>query len=213
MADKAKPWRSLLLTASYCIFMRRITFLFLFKKRSISEWYFPKNREIGSLVVRPWEKFKKSRESRQNRELGQACGVEEQLLISSSYFIISPGRVKDFQKFINFCLKVGHSANLKHSKSTIRKLILLWKLQNHNALCTLSTSLSRGHRGDVWERSIYDNCRFDIGCFCASRLITKVSTPEWDICISQCPLNNSFLTLSVIHELKRGHKNRQIKLL
>ena len=30
MADKAKPSRSLLLTASYCIFMRRITFLFLF---------------------------------------------------------------------------------------------------------------------------------------------------------------------------------------
>ena len=30
MADKAKPSRSLLLTASYCIFMRGITFLFLF---------------------------------------------------------------------------------------------------------------------------------------------------------------------------------------
>ena len=26
---------------------------------------------------------------------------------------------------------------------------------------------------DVWERSIYDNCRFDIGDFRATRLITK----------------------------------------
>ena len=87
MADKAKPSRSLLLTASYCIFMRGITFLFLFKKKSISEWYFPKNREIGSLVVRPWEKLK----NWQNRELGPACGVEEhaQLLISSSCLMIS----------------------------------------------------------------------------------------------------------------------------
>ena len=28
----------------------------------------------------------------------------------------SPRRVKKLQKFINFCLKVGHSANLKHIK-------------------------------------------------------------------------------------------------
>ena len=33
---------------------------------------------------------------------------------------ISPGRVKKLQKFINFCVKVGHSANLKHSNSTWR---------------------------------------------------------------------------------------------
>ena len=35
------------------------------------------------------------------------------------------------EKFINFCLKVGHSANL-NSKSTWRQLIVLWKVQNHN---------------------------------------------------------------------------------
>ena len=42
-----------------------------------------------------------------------------QLLIFSS---LSPGRVKKLQKFINFCLRVGHSANLKHShmKTTYR---------------------------------------------------------------------------------------------
>ena len=32
-------------------------------------------------------------DSRQNREFGPAWGVEEQLLISSLCFIISPGRV------------------------------------------------------------------------------------------------------------------------
>ena len=46
-------------------------------------------------------------------------GVEEQLLIFSS--CLSPGRVKKLQKFINFCLYVGHSGNLKHSKSTWRQ--------------------------------------------------------------------------------------------
>ena len=47
------------------------------------------------------------------------CGlVEEQLLIFSS--CLPPGRVKNLQKFTNFCLKVGHSPKLKHSKSTWR---------------------------------------------------------------------------------------------
>ena len=43
-------------------------------------------------------------------------GVEEQLLIFLSCF--SPERVKKLQKFINFCLKVVHDANLKLSQST-----------------------------------------------------------------------------------------------
>jgi len=55
-----------------------------------------------------------------------------QLLIFLS--CLSPGRVKKLQKFINSCLKVGHSANLKHSQSTYkwRHLIVLWDVQNHN---------------------------------------------------------------------------------
>ena len=112
------------------------------KKHFISEWYFPKNHEIGSLAVR---KVKKSWDSRQNRELGPAYGVEEQLLIASS--CLSPGRLKKLPKFISFCLKVGHSANLKHSNSTWSQLIVLWKVQNHPqklwAQCTLTTSWSR----------------------------------------------------------------------
>ena len=58
-------------------------------------------------------KVKKTRDSWQNRELGPAW-ESEQLLINSSCLL--PGRVKKLQKFISFCLKVGHSANLKHSK-------------------------------------------------------------------------------------------------
>ena len=47
-----------------------------------------------------------------------SLGVEEQLLIYSDYSsCLSPGRVKKLQKFINFGLKVGHSANLELSKS------------------------------------------------------------------------------------------------
>ena len=52
-----------------------------------------------------------SRHNQENRELRPAWGVEEQLLIPSS--CLSPGRVKKLQKCINFCLIVGHSANLK----------------------------------------------------------------------------------------------------
>ena len=44
-------------------------------------------------------------------------GVEKQLLIFSASCLL-PGRVKKLQKFIKFCLKVGHSSNLKHLKST-----------------------------------------------------------------------------------------------
>ena len=82
---------------------------------------------------------------------------------------------------------VSHSANLKHSnsKSTWSQLIVLWKLENRNIK-------SSGHNArsallytwDFRERLIYDNYRFDIGRSRASRFITNVSTPEWDICIS-----------------------------
>ena len=62
-----------------------------------------------------------SREKLKNREThGRIVSlVEEQLLIFSS--CLSPGRVKKLQKFINFSLKVGHSANLKHTESTLRQ--------------------------------------------------------------------------------------------
>ena len=47
--------------------------------------------------------------------------------------------------------------------------------------------VSFGRRRDVRERSSYGNCLLDIGRSRADGLITKVSTPEWYICLSQCP--------------------------
>ena len=72
------------------------------------------------LGVLSWEKLKHRETHGRIASLDQLrLGVEEQLLIFSS--CLSPGRVKKLQKFIKFCLKVGHSANLKRSKSTWRQ--------------------------------------------------------------------------------------------
>ena len=63
----------------------------------------------------------------------------------------------------------------KHSKSTWRQLIILWKLQNHNIECSghNAHSASRWHSGMV-----------DLRCSHARQLIMKVSIPEWHICMS-----------------------------
>ena len=86
------------------------------KKHFISEWYFATNHEIGSRVLR---KVKKSRESIEGRivsldQLWSRRASAEQIFSSC----LSPGRVKKLQMFINFGLKVEHSAILKHSEST-----------------------------------------------------------------------------------------------
>ena len=47
--------------------------------------------------------------------------------IADLFVMFIPWQVKKLQKFINVCLKVGYSANLKHSKSTRRQLIAPWK--------------------------------------------------------------------------------------
>ena len=65
---------------------------------------FPKSREIeshGRMV--------------QNRKLG-LLGESKSNYWSLGHVSISPGLVKKPQNFIIFCLKVGHSANLKHFK-------------------------------------------------------------------------------------------------
>ena len=121
-----------------------------------------------------WKKLK-NREThgrRAQQVAQQTSNPEEQLLIFSSCW--SLGRVKKLQKFINFCLKVGHRANLKHSKSTWRP----WSCDS--VKCT-----KLAHHG---TGTIYDSCRFDIGRFRAEPSdLRKVSTSQWDICISQCP--------------------------
>ena len=88
------------------------------------------------LGVLSWEKLKHRETHGRIVSLDQLrLGVEEQLLIFSS--CLSPGRVKKLQKFINFGLKVGHSANLKHSKSTWRQSScdsceMSWNVQNQH---------------------------------------------------------------------------------
>ena len=88
-------------------------------------------------------------------------GVEEQLLILSAS-CLSPGRVKKFQKFINVCLKVGHSSDLKHSKSTWRQSSCdsceMCKNQ-HTAEREWSTTVVVLISGAfVWSRLIYERC-------------------------------------------------------
>ena len=122
--------------------------------------------------VLSWEKLK-NREThgryQENRELVRAFGVEEQYCWGSSSCLLL-GLVIKLQKCINFCLKVGHSANSKPSKSTTYrpvKGIKSWH-QKFWAQCTLSTS---------WLRNGNDRSTAVVvlisGAFVWSRLITK----------------------------------------
>ena len=80
------------------------------KKHFISEWYFPKDHETGSLVVRKDKKIESL------DQIGSRRAIADLFVMFTR--CLSPGRVKKLQKFMNFCLKVGHSVNLKRSKST-----------------------------------------------------------------------------------------------
>ena len=125
MADNclAKPSRSLLPLAILGVSMRRITY----DSATVNISVFIEQRNISfqndislktmRLGVLSTEKLKHVETHGRIVRLDQLrLGVEEQLLIFSS--CLTPSGVKKFQKFINFCLKVGHSANLKRSKST-----------------------------------------------------------------------------------------------
>ena len=121
MADKciAKRSRILLQLAILGVYMRRITY----DSATVNISVFIEQRNISfqndislktmRLGVLSCEKLKHRENHGRIVSLDQLrLGVEEQLLIFSS--CLSPGRVKKLQKFINVCLKVGHSANLKH---------------------------------------------------------------------------------------------------
>ena len=125
MADKclAKPPLSLLHLAILGVYMRRITY----DSATVNISVFIEQRNISfqndislktmRLGVFSCEKLKHRQTHGRIVSLDQLrLGVEEQLLIFSAS-CLSPGRVKKLRKFINFCLKVGHSSNLKHSKS------------------------------------------------------------------------------------------------
>ena len=114
------------------------------------------------LGVLPWERLK----NHERRELGPAWESQNNAIADLFVmFIASTIRVKKLQKFINSYLKVGHSANFKHSKSTYnwRELIVLGNVQNHNI-----RSFGHNARSALLDRgtgAIYDSCRFDIGRF------------------------------------------------
>ena len=77
----------------------------------------------------------------------------------------------------SYYLKVGHSANLKHSKFSWRQHIILWKVQKLRAQCTLSTSWSR-NRNDR-STTVVDMVS---GVFVRSRLITNSVYTQGRIC-------------------------------
>ena len=85
------------------------------KKHFVSEWNFTKNHEIGGLVMR---KVKTSWDPWQNHELGPASLGNRRAIADLLGVIFFTWTSQKLQKFISFCPKVGHSSNLKRSKST-----------------------------------------------------------------------------------------------
>ena len=111
------------------------------------------------LGVLSWEKVKYRETHGRIVSLDLRLEVEEQLLIFSASCSWSPGRVKKLQKFINFCLKVGHSSNLKHSKSTWRQSSSDSSENQHIAEGERSTTVVVLISGAfVWSRLIYERC-------------------------------------------------------
>ena len=128
---------------------------------------------------RDWQSCRKAVRKLKNRETHDRILSLDHLgsrrVIADLFIMFIAWTRQKLQKFINVCLKVGHSANLKDSKTTWRQLIVLWKLQNHNIESSGHNARSvLLYRGDVWKRSICDNCRFDIGHFRAGRLIAII---------------------------------------
>ena len=159
------------------------------KKQLISEWYFTK--KTMRLGVLSWENLKHRETHGRIVSLDQ-LGSRRAIAIFSS--CLSPGRVTKLQKFIHFCLKVGHSANLKRSKST-------WRQSSCDSCEMYKINTSR-------NATIYDSCRFDMGRFRAEPTdLPKVSTSEWTFAYRSAH-NDLFLTLHVIHKLKMDENKR-----
>ena len=88
------------------------------KKHFISEWYFTKNHESGSLVV--W-KVKTAWDSRQNRELGPASLGSRGAIADLFGVIFIAWTSQKASKVHELLPQSGHSSYLKHSKSTCRQ--------------------------------------------------------------------------------------------
>ena len=76
-------------------------------KHFISEWYLPKNCEIGSLVV---GREKRSKTVTLTTELWAWTGLGSRRAVADIFIMLIARTSEKLQKFINFCLKVGHSA-------------------------------------------------------------------------------------------------------
>ena len=104
------------------------------------------------LEVLSWEKLTHRETQGRIVSLDQLhLGVKEQLLIFS-VSCLSPRRVKKLQKFINFCLKVGHSSNLKHSKST-------WRQSSCNS-CEMYKISTSQNRNDLRQLSFWHDMQY-----------------------------------------------------
>ena len=129
-----------------------------------------KTMRVGVLS---WEKLK-------NREThGRIVSLDHMW----TSFVIIAWTSKKASKSKKFCLKLA--------------MVLIWNIQSPHednlSSCErykiILTSKALGTRDAhhfliaEQELSICDSCRFDM----RSRLITKMSTPEWHICISYCP--------------------------
>ena len=165
MANKclAKPSRTLLQRLheeNQLWFSNSKHFRFYWKKKHfISELYFTKNHEIGSLVVR---KVKKSGDSRQKRELGPAWE--------------SKSNCRSFHHIYH----LDESKIFKSSQTSVSKLAIAlnWNIQSPHEdreMYKISTSRNGNNLQQLW--------------FWYQVLLCgpNTSISEWHICILQCP--------------------------
>ena len=165
MANKclAKPSRTLLQRLheeNQLWFSNSKHFRFYWKKKHfISELYFTKNHEIGSLVGR---KVKKSGDSQQNLELGPAWE--------------SKSNCRSFHHIYH----LDESKILKSSKTSVSKLAIAlnWNIQSPHEdreMYKISTSRNGNNLQQLsfWYQAL--SCG------------ANTSISEWHICILQCP--------------------------
>ena len=116
------------------------------------------------LGVFSWEKLKKWWDLCQNSELEPAGESKSNFWSLRHVYCLNESK----------SFKVGYRANLKHSKSTWRQLIVLWMVQNHNVKSSehnaRSAILDRGkgtidlrqlsfwYRAFSWEPTNYEVC-------------------------------------------------------
>ena len=103
------------------------------------------------------------------------------------------------QKLMKLSLKVGHSTNLKHSKSSWRHIIVRWKIQNHHNGSSRHDAHSALGECELWSQgpSDHDNNIVVLvsGALVWGQLITK---NPWILCNT---FNESFWVTCISHIL------------